>query len=165
MAQHKKWGRWRPRWNSELYSLYNEPNIVEDVKIRILGWAGHIIRREEGRIAKNVLNGNFYTTRPGGRPRTRWADVACHRVNFTLPLPLHVNHVCFSHLVYSWLFYRVSLRFVGLLASIRFRETRYKRHLWTICHLYTVSNLRYQQWVLPERVVANFEGGRVTVAK
>jgi hypothetical protein len=22
-----------------------------------------------------VLNGNFYTTRPVGRPRTRWADV------------------------------------------------------------------------------------------
>jgi len=29
---------------------------------------------EEG-IPKNVLNGNFHTTRPVGRPRTRWADV------------------------------------------------------------------------------------------
>jgi len=26
-------------------------------------------------IPKKVLNGNFYTTRPVGRPRTRWADV------------------------------------------------------------------------------------------
>jgi len=26
-------GCWRPRWNNELYSLYNEPNIVEDIKI------------------------------------------------------------------------------------------------------------------------------------
>jgi len=68
-------GRWRPRWNSELYSLYNEPNIVEDIKIRRLGWAGYIIRMEEERIPKKVLNGNFYTTRPVGRPRTRWADV------------------------------------------------------------------------------------------
>jgi len=24
---------------------------------------------------KKGLNGNFYTTRPVGRPRTRWADV------------------------------------------------------------------------------------------
>jgi len=24
---------------------------------------------------KNVLNGNFYTTRPVGRPRNRWTDV------------------------------------------------------------------------------------------
>jgi hypothetical protein len=58
-----------------MYSLYNEPNIVKDIKIRRLGWAGHIIRMEEERIPKKVLNGNIHTTRPVGRPRTRWADV------------------------------------------------------------------------------------------
>jgi hypothetical protein len=57
-----------------LYSLCNEPNIVEDIKIRRLEWAGHIIRMEDERIPKMVLNGNFHTTRPVGRPRTRWAD-------------------------------------------------------------------------------------------
>jgi len=62
-------GRWRSRWNSELYSLYNEPNIVEDIKIRKLGLEVHIIRMEEERIPKKVLNGNFYTTRPVGRPK------------------------------------------------------------------------------------------------
>jgi len=30
---------------------------------------------EEERIPKKVLNRNFHTTRPVGRPRTRWADV------------------------------------------------------------------------------------------
>jgi hypothetical protein len=30
---------------------------------------------EEERIPKRVLNGNVHTTRPVGRPRTRWADV------------------------------------------------------------------------------------------
>ena len=30
---------------------------------------------EEEGIPKNVLNGNFYATRPVGRPRTRWVDV------------------------------------------------------------------------------------------
>jgi len=64
-----------PTQEGGLYSLYNEPSIVEDVKIRRLVWAGHIIRMEEERITKKVLNGNFYTTRPVGRPRTRWADV------------------------------------------------------------------------------------------
>jgi hypothetical protein len=64
-------GCWRPRWNNELYSLYNEPNI----KIRRLGWAGHVIRMEEERNPKKVLNGNFHTTRLVGRLRTRWADV------------------------------------------------------------------------------------------
>jgi hypothetical protein len=48
---------------------------VEDIKIRRLEWAGHIIRMVEERIPKKVLNGNFHTTRPVGRPRTRWADV------------------------------------------------------------------------------------------
>jgi len=75
MGQHKKVGHWCLSWNSELYNLYNEPNIVEDIKIRRLGWAGHIIRMEEERIPKKVLNRNFYTTRPVGRPRTRWTDV------------------------------------------------------------------------------------------
>jgi hypothetical protein len=68
--------RWRPRWNTKLYSLYKEPNIVEKIKIRRLRWVGHIMRKEEERIPKKVLNGSFHTTRPVGRPRTRWADVA-----------------------------------------------------------------------------------------
>jgi hypothetical protein len=46
---------------------------VEDIKIRRLEWAGHITRNEEERIPKKILNGNFHTTRPLGRPRTRWA--------------------------------------------------------------------------------------------
>jgi len=48
---------------------------VDNIKIRRLEWVGHIIRMEEERIPKKVLNGNFHTTRPVGRPRTRWADV------------------------------------------------------------------------------------------
>jgi uncharacterized Rossmann fold enzyme len=32
--------------------LYNDLNVVEDIKIRRLGWAGHIIRMEEARIPK-----------------------------------------------------------------------------------------------------------------
>ena len=68
-------GRWRPRWNNELYTLYKDLNIVEDKKIRILWWAGHIMRTEEERIPKKILNGAFYNTRPAGRPRTGWEDV------------------------------------------------------------------------------------------
>jgi len=48
---------------------------VEDIRIRRLEWAGHIMRMEEERIPKKVLNGNFHTIRTVGRPRTRWADV------------------------------------------------------------------------------------------
>jgi len=45
-------GCWHARWNNELYSLYKEPNIVEDIKIRRLEWAGHMIRMEEEWISK-----------------------------------------------------------------------------------------------------------------
>ena len=74
MAQHKR-GRWRPRWNNELYTLNKDLNIVEYIKIRRLGWAGHIMRKEEERIPKKILNGTIYNTRPAGRPRTRLEDV------------------------------------------------------------------------------------------
>jgi hypothetical protein len=67
-------GHWHHRWNNELYRLYNDLNIVEDIRIRRLGWAGHIMRMEEGRIPKKVLNGKFHNTRPLGRPRIRWED-------------------------------------------------------------------------------------------
>jgi hypothetical protein len=52
-------GCWLPRWNNELYSLYSEPNIVEDIKIRRLEWAGHIIRMEEERIPKKGSKRKF----------------------------------------------------------------------------------------------------------
>ena len=48
---------------------------MEDIKIRRLVWAGHIVRMKEERTPKKVLNGNFYTTRPVGRPRTGCVDV------------------------------------------------------------------------------------------
>jgi hypothetical protein len=48
---------------------------VEDITFRRLGWVGHVIRVEEQRFPKKVLNGNLHTVRPVGRPRTRWTDV------------------------------------------------------------------------------------------
>jgi hypothetical protein len=48
---------------------------VEDIKIKRLELARHIIRMKEERIPRKVLKGNFHTTRPVGRPRNRWADV------------------------------------------------------------------------------------------
>jgi hypothetical protein len=45
---------------------------VDDIKIKI---AGHIIRMEEEKIARKVLNGKLHNTRTVGKPRTRWEDV------------------------------------------------------------------------------------------
>jgi hypothetical protein len=43
-------GRWRRIWNSEICNLYKDLNTMDDIKIRRLGWAGHIIRVEYERI-------------------------------------------------------------------------------------------------------------------
>jgi hypothetical protein len=40
-------GRWLPRWNSAVYNLYKELNIVCDIKIRRLRWTGHIRMEDE----------------------------------------------------------------------------------------------------------------------
>jgi len=62
-------GCWRPRLNSELYSLYTEPNIMEDIKIRRLGWAGHIIRMEEERIPKKGFKWKLLHHKTSGKTK------------------------------------------------------------------------------------------------
>ena len=49
-------GRQRPRFNSKIYNLYKDLNIVEGIKFRRLGWSGYIIRMEDERIPIKVLN-------------------------------------------------------------------------------------------------------------
>jgi hypothetical protein len=53
----------------ELYSLYKEPHIVEDIKIRRLEWAGHIIRMEEERIPKKLLKGKLPYQKTSGKTK------------------------------------------------------------------------------------------------
>jgi len=36
-----------PELNNEFYNLYKDLNVTDDIKIRRLRWAGHIIRAEE----------------------------------------------------------------------------------------------------------------------
>ena len=36
--------------------------------------AGHVIRMEEERVPRKVLNGKFYNTRPVEAPKARWED-------------------------------------------------------------------------------------------
>jgi len=62
-------GPWHPRWNSEIYNLYRELNIVDCIKMIRLGWVCHIVRMEDERIPKKFIMGNY--TRPVGKPRTR----------------------------------------------------------------------------------------------
>jgi hypothetical protein len=44
----------------KIYNLYEDLNIVDDIKIRGIGWAGLIVRMQDERIPpKRFLMGNF----------------------------------------------------------------------------------------------------------
>ena len=46
---------WRRLHNEELHSVYCSSNIVRVIKSRILRWAGHVARMEEGGSAFKIL--------------------------------------------------------------------------------------------------------------
>jgi hypothetical protein len=66
---------WHSTWNCDTYNLYKDLNIMDDIKIRRLGWAGRIVRMEDERIPKKILNGKFHNKRLVVKPQTRWQDV------------------------------------------------------------------------------------------
>ncbi|CAK1591299.1 unnamed protein product [Parnassius mnemosyne] len=49
--------RWRTRYNHELYQMYDEPNVIKTIKIGRLRWAGHVLRMDEARVPKRLLEG------------------------------------------------------------------------------------------------------------
>ena len=63
--------RKRHRWNNELYSLYNELNIVDDIKFRRLEWAGHVIRVEEERIPKKDFERKLPYHKTSGKTKNK----------------------------------------------------------------------------------------------
>jgi hypothetical protein len=66
-------GEWRKLHNEELNDLYL-PNIVRVVKLRRMGWAGHVARMGEDRGVHRVLVGKPEGKMTLGRPRRRWED-------------------------------------------------------------------------------------------
>jgi hypothetical protein len=60
--------------NEELHILYSSPNIIRQIKSRIMRWAGHVARMGEERNVYRVLMGKPERKRPLERPRRRWED-------------------------------------------------------------------------------------------
>jgi hypothetical protein len=54
----------------ELHNLYSSPNIIRQIKSRMIIWAGHVARMGEKRKVYNVSVGKG----PLGRPRHRRED-------------------------------------------------------------------------------------------
>jgi hypothetical protein len=48
--------------------------IVKYIKIKRLGWAGHVIHMDNNRTVKKVFNTKPVVIRKVGRPKLRWED-------------------------------------------------------------------------------------------
>jgi hypothetical protein len=58
--------------NGELHNLYSSPDIIWQIKSRVMRWAGHVAHMGERRNVYNVLVGKPKRKRPLARPRHRW---------------------------------------------------------------------------------------------
>jgi hypothetical protein len=70
----KATGEWRKLHIGELHNLYSPSNIIWQIKVRRMRWAGHVARMGEGRNVYRVLVGKPEGKRPVGRRRRRWED-------------------------------------------------------------------------------------------
>jgi hypothetical protein len=66
-------GEWRRLRTEELYALYSSANIIQAIKSRRTGWAGHVARIGD-RGAYRVLEGRRDGMRSLGRYGRRWED-------------------------------------------------------------------------------------------
>jgi hypothetical protein len=72
----RKNGRWRIRYNEELYREYKDLDLVSCIKFKRLQWAGHVQRLPLDHIPKKALKAEFTGNRPVGRPRFKWEQGA-----------------------------------------------------------------------------------------
>jgi hypothetical protein len=70
----KENGQWRIKTNEGLMTKYKAPDIVNIIKIRRLEWLGHVVRMNETRCVKKILEGKLEGRRGRGRPRLRWIN-------------------------------------------------------------------------------------------
>ncbi|KAI5715018.1 hypothetical protein M8J77_009060 [Diaphorina citri] len=67
-------GTWRIKKNKEIRELFNEPDIVANIRCRRMRWTGHVLRRDDESLIKSVWEGELTGTRRRGRPKLRWKD-------------------------------------------------------------------------------------------
>jgi hypothetical protein len=58
--------------NYELNELIENADIVRFIKSRRMSWLGHVMRMDDKRTAKRILEWKPIGTRIRGRPRKRW---------------------------------------------------------------------------------------------
>jgi dissimilatory sulfite reductase (desulfoviridin) alpha/beta subunit len=61
-------GIWRTRYNSELYKLCDEIDLVKVIKLGILRWLGHLFRMQELDPCRKAEGSCV------GKPKLRWLE-------------------------------------------------------------------------------------------
>jgi hypothetical protein len=67
-------GSWRIRINHELSELVENADRVRFIKSRRMAWLGHVMRMDEKRTPKRLLEWKPIGKRIRGRPRKRWIE-------------------------------------------------------------------------------------------
>jgi hypothetical protein len=65
-------GSWRIRMNYELNELIGNADIVRFMKSRRIAWLGHVMRMDDKKTSKKILQWKPISMRTRGRPRKRW---------------------------------------------------------------------------------------------
>ncbi|CAG9830437.1 unnamed protein product [Diabrotica balteata] len=65
---------WRRRYNFELCTAYNEPEIVTSINIGRLRWMGHIEQMLETETPKHIIRQTLVGGRSKGRPKLRYIE-------------------------------------------------------------------------------------------
>jgi hypothetical protein len=53
----KEDGTWKIRTNKDLAELYNNADIVAEIRSRRIAWLGHLIRMDQGQMVKQLFDG------------------------------------------------------------------------------------------------------------
>jgi len=67
-------GIWQIKTNQELDEIIKHKNIINFIRAQILSWLGHVERMQGMRMVKAIYSWYPISSRPTGRPKTRWMD-------------------------------------------------------------------------------------------
>ena len=64
----------RIRYNSVLYELLNDLDVVQRINIQQLRWLGHAVRMEEDALARRIFDVGICGSRRRGQPCIHWKN-------------------------------------------------------------------------------------------
>ena len=63
---------YRIKYNTELYELYADIDIIQRINVQTLRWLGHVVRMDDGTPAEEVFQWEVKDNRRKGSPNLRW---------------------------------------------------------------------------------------------